>query len=510
MRISVSVLVLASAAYFGPQFSADAQAFVFTTPVGMAGANGSRDATNSAARFSAPGDIAVDGAGNLYVADTDNHVIRRVAPVGNNWVVTTLAGTAGNTGTRDGTNGVAQFLYPSAIAVDSQTNLYVADTDNHTIRKIRPIGTNWVVTTLAGTPGNHGTNDGPGYSASFWYPSGVAVDALGNVFVADTYNQTIRMLVPVGTNCAVSTLAGLQLTIGIADGSNSVARFDYPAGIAVGAGTNLYVADNGNCTIRRVTPLAGNWVVTTLAGFAEDPNWQDGTNSGALFNFPYSVAVDAKTNLYVADTYNDAIRKITPIGTNWVVSTVGGAPLLPSGSVDGVGTAALFTSPQGITVDRFGNLYVADTANNTIRLGQVGFSLQAALVKGQLVLSWPAAASNYVLEAKSPLTSGSWTQITSGIVLSGNSFFKTNSVAGLSGFYRLHLGQAGFSLQAALVGGQLVLSWPAAASDYVLETKGLLAPGSWTQITNGIVLSGNSFFKTNSVAGLSGFFRLRK
>jgi uncharacterized membrane protein YczE len=114
------------------------------------------------------------------------------------------------------------------------------------------------------------------------------------------------------------------------------------------------------------------------------------------------------------------------------------------------------------------------------------------------------------LEAKGQLTSGSWTQITSGIVLSGNSFYKTNSVAGLSGFYRLHLGQPGFSLQAALVGGQLVLSWPAAASNYVLEAKGQLTAGSWTQITNGIVLLGNSFYKTNSVAGLSGFYRLRK
>jgi len=320
--------------------------------------------------------------------------------------------------------------------VDSQTNLYVADTDNHTIRKITPMGTNWVVTTLAGTPGSHGARDGPGLMASFYNPYGVAVDGLGNVFVADTYNQTIRMLVPAGTNCVVSTLAGAVQTNGIADGSNSVARFWNPAGLTVGAGSNLFVADNFNCTIRKVAPVGTNWVVTTLAGWAGLNAWQDGTNSGAFFSYPYSVALDTFTNIYVADSANHALRKITPVGTNWVVTTIGGLAQV-FGSADGVGSAALFDTPQGLAVDSAGNLYIADTDNDTVRLGRLSYALQASLVGGKVVVSWPAAASNYVLEAKGPLSSGTWTQITSGIVLTGGSFYKTNTAGGASTFYRL-------------------------------------------------------------------------
>jgi sugar lactone lactonase YvrE len=439
MRSFVYGLAVAIGLWFASSGALPAQSFAFTTAAGLAGTNGagSANGTNSTARFHEPGSVAVDGAGNLYVADTSNHTIRKVTRAGSNWVVTTIAGSAGASGTNDGANNAARFFFPYGIAVDAQTNLYVADTYNHTIRKITPSGTNWVVSTLAGTPGSHGTGDGPGYSAGFFNPYGVAVDSLGNVFVADTYNHTVRMLVPMGTNCSVSTLAGSAGTLGIADGSNSVARFQFPCGVAAGPGTNVYVADTYNSTIRRITPSGTNWVVTTLAGFAEFNGFADATNSSALFNFPFGVAVDSATNLYVVDTDNDAIRQLTAFGTNWVATTIAGS-VTATGTNDGAGSAALFSAPQGLAVDAAGKLYVADTFNNTIRVGRLGFSLQAALQGGQLVLSWPAAATNYVLETKATLAPGPWTPVTTGVFLLSNTFVKTNSVVAGSGYYRLH------------------------------------------------------------------------
>jgi hypothetical protein len=419
--------------------TAHAQAYAFSTPAGLAGSAGTADGTNGTVRFHGPGGVGVDSGGNVYVADTSNHTIRKVTPLGNSWVVTTIAGSAGATGTNDGANSTARFYSPHGIAVDSQTNLYVADTYNHAIRKITPVGTNWVVSTLAGTAGSHGTNDGPGSTASFYSPFGVAVDSVGNVVVADTDNHTIRLLVPMGTSCIVSTLAGLPLTIGIANGSNSVARFNYPSGVAVGAGTNVFVADTDNSMIRQIIPVGTDWVVTTLAGSAGSYGSNDGTNNNALFSFAYGLAVDGATNLYVADAFdNDTIRKITPIGTNWVVSTIGGSAGV-SGSADGLGAAALFHQPESVAVDSGGNLYVADTFNHTVRLGRFGFLLQAALLGGKVVVSWPAAASNYVLETKGTVTSATtWTLVTTGVVLSGNSFYKTNSASVAPAFFRLH------------------------------------------------------------------------
>ena len=417
--------------------AARAQSYGFTTAAGVAGTGGSTDGTNSLALFREPGGVAVDAAGNIYIADTANHVIRKATPLGNSWAVTTIAGEAGASGTKDGTNNGARFFFPYGIAVDGQANLYVADTYNNTIRKITPMGTNWVVTTFAGTAGSHGSSDGAGYSAGFYLPYGVAADSLGNVVVADTYNHTIRLLVPVGTNCMVTTLAGAAGTNGMADGSNSVARFDSPGGVALTAGTNIYVADTYNHTVRRVTPVGTNWVVSTLAGFADFfGGFADGTNSAAQFDFPFGLAVDASTNIYVADTDNEAIRKISPVGTNWVVGTIGGLGTV-SGASDGVGTAARFASPQGVSVDPLGNLYIADTSNNTLRFGRLGFALQASLIGGQLVLSWPITATNYVLQTKSPLTSVSWTPITTGIFVVGTNYVKTNSVPGPSAYYRL-------------------------------------------------------------------------
>jgi len=315
--------------------------YTFTTLAGKAGFSGSGNGTGSAAQFNAPFGVAVDGAGNVYVADTLNYIIRKVTPAG---VVTTLAGLAGSAGSANGTGSAARFYKPSGVAVDSAGNVFVADTLNSTIRRVTPAG---VVTTFAGKAGQTGTNNGTGSAARFYYPFGVAVDKAGNVYVADTYNQTIRKVTSGGM---VTTLVG------------TAAQLFAPSGVAVDAATNIYIADYGNHIIRKVTPAGA---VTTLAGWAGSSGSEDGTGTAARFYYPSSVAVDSATNVYVADTYNYTIRKISPSG---VVTTLAGLAGR-SGTNDGAGNAARFFLPSGVAVDGSGNVAVADTSNDTIRKG---------------------------------------------------------------------------------------------------------------------------------------------
>jgi sugar lactone lactonase YvrE len=327
---------------------------VVTTLAGLANTLGSADGTGSAARFLFPRGVAVDGTGNLYVAEPSNQVIRKIDSGG---MVTTFAGLAGSSGSADGTGNAARFNYPGWVAVDNAGNLYVADSDNNTIRKISSGG---VVTTLAGTAGSpgYGSADGTGSAARFFNPTGVAVDGAGNVYVADFSNSTIRK---VSSGEVATTVAGSARSLGSVDGTGSAARFSQPAGVAVDSAGNLYVADTFNETIRKIS---SGGVVTTLAGLAGSYGSVDGTGSAARFNGPSGVAVDSIGNLYVADQHNQAIRKISSGG---VVTTVAGSAGGPSGSADGTGSAARFRDPSGLAVDSAGNLYVADTGNSTIR-----------------------------------------------------------------------------------------------------------------------------------------------
>ncbi|MEO5993724.1 MAG: NHL repeat-containing protein, partial [Arthrobacter sp.] len=252
--------------------------------------------------------------------------------------------------------GAARFNNPSALAVDSSGNVYVADTNNNTVRKITAAG---VVTTLAGTAGSAGSGDGNGSAARFDYPSGVAVDSAGNVYVADAGNATIRQISPSG---AVTTPAGSAGSVGSVDGTGSAARFNYPSGLAVDGSGNLYVAEVGNSTLRKITPA---WQVTTLAGTAGNRGSADGTGSSATFNSPSGLAVDGAGNVYVADTGNHLIRKVTGAG---VVTTLAGTAGI-NGVNDGTGSVVRFNLPHGVAVSGSGSVYVADTYNNTIRLG---------------------------------------------------------------------------------------------------------------------------------------------
>jgi alpha-tubulin suppressor-like RCC1 family protein/DNA-binding beta-propeller fold protein YncE len=322
-----------------------------STLAGLAGSSGTNDGPGSSARFYHPQGGATDTAGNLYVADTYNHTIRKMTSAG---IVSTLAGLAGSPGSSDGVGRSARFNLPYGVAVDSAGNVYVADSYNQTIRKIAPDGT---VTTLAGLAGVYGSADGTGSSARFNYPYGIAVDSAGNVYVGDTHNQTVRKITPAGV---VTTLAGLAGAYGSADGTGSSARFNGPEGVAVDGADNVYVADSSNHTIRKVTPAG---VVSTLAGLAGTSGSSDGVGSSARFFGPTTVAVDSTTNVYVTDFSNFTIRKVSPAG---VVTTLAGLAGFP-GSTDGASGSARFNYPFGIAVDFAGNIYVADSANNTIR-----------------------------------------------------------------------------------------------------------------------------------------------
>ncbi len=272
-------------------------------------------------------------------------------------VVTTLAGSAGNPGPADGSGSAAQFRWPAGVAAGSGGTVYVADTDLHTLRTVSASA---VVTTLAGNTGNIGSADGAGSAARFNNPLGIAVSGTGTIYVADIYSRTIRSVTAAGV---VTTLAGLAGHIGSVDGTGSAARFYDPLGVTVDVAGTVYVADSSNHTIRRVS-AAG--VVTTLAGLAGSAGSADGLGPVARFSLPFGLAADGEGNLYITDSRNYTVRRLTATGE---VTTIGGLAGYP-GSTDGTSSAARFASPYGIAVDRGGNLYVADAENHRISRGR--------------------------------------------------------------------------------------------------------------------------------------------
>jgi hypothetical protein len=202
--------------------------------------------------FSALGGCAVDGAGSIFVADQLRQIIQKISLVGTNWVITPVAGKADNSGTADGTNTAARFFMPDRVAVDGPGNLYVANLQSHIIRKIKLFGTNWVVSTIAGTASQSAAVDGTNSTARFYYPKGVAVDSAGSVYVGDYGNDTVRKITPAGVT---TTLAGLGQTTGNADGAGGAAHFNEPNGLAVDSHGIVYVPDSFNQTIRMGRPV---------------------------------------------------------------------------------------------------------------------------------------------------------------------------------------------------------------------------------------------------------------
>jgi len=292
--------------------------------------------------FREPYGITIDAAGNLYVADSYNHRIQRITPQG---VVSTFAGS-GTQGHLNGTGTAAQFNYPNGITIDTEGNLYVADTFNHRIRKITPQA---VVSTVAGS-GTFGHLDNTGTAAQFQSPLGIAIDATGNLYVTDSEGHRIRKITPQGV---VSTFAGSG-SQGSANGTGTAAQFNWPRGIAIDKDGNLYVTDAENRRIRKITPQG---VVTTFAGSTR--GYVDATGTTAQFYFPAGIAIDADGNLYVTDVnyqlaacVTNLVRKITPQGA---VSTIAG------------GGSSEFCFPADITIDKEGNLFVTDLEHNRIR-----------------------------------------------------------------------------------------------------------------------------------------------
>ena len=343
----------------------DIETGVVSTLAG-AGIKGSADGIGTAASFSSPKDIAVKDH-NLYVADSTNNAVRKInIETGS---VTTLAGTSaskdgvGNGGTIDGAGNEASFSEPSGIAANGD-NLYVADSGNH---KVRKIGINsGVVSTVAGSGqstlaeygGDYGggdvISDGIGTMGLFNEPAGITTDGK-NLYVADSWNHRIRMI-QIANPVVTTTIAGSG-ALGSKDGKGADASFDRPFGITTD-GVNLYVADTFNNKIRKIAIDTG--VVTTLAGNGSAGS-RNGTGSAATFTMPFGITTDGK-NLYVADTGNDKIRKIV-IATG-AVSTMAGSGTV--GAADGKGAVASFNGPEGITTDGE-NLFVADTHNHAIR-----------------------------------------------------------------------------------------------------------------------------------------------
>ncbi|MBI5178325.1 MAG: fibronectin type III domain-containing protein [Nitrospinae bacterium] len=376
----------------------NASTVAVSTLAGTALSAGTTDATGTVARFGRPYGITSDGT-NLFVADQTNNTIRKIVIA--TGVVTTIAGS-GTAASTDGTGTLASFNSPTGITTDG-TNLFVTDLAGNTVRKI--VISTGVVTTVAGS-GIAALTDGTGTAASFSTPNGIVTDG-ANLFVADQANNVVRKIVistgvvttfatgftaprgitTDGTNLfiansggniiqkivistgAVTTVAGSGAA-GSADGTGTAATFKLPVGITTD-GTNLYVVDNNNHTIRKIVISTG--VVTTIAGAALTSGSTDGTGTAARFKNPLGVTTNG-SNLFVADGSNFTVRKIVPLmggavpkplASGGVVTTFAGSAGI-SGSTDATGTAARFTTPNGITTDG-ANLYVVDFGNYTIR-----------------------------------------------------------------------------------------------------------------------------------------------
>jgi len=322
-----------------------------STIAGYPGISGVDDGTGYSARFNAPEGIEIDSDGQyLYVGDTRNHAIRRIDTGGN---VITLAGRRGQPGSADGNGDKALFNGPTAIVLLGNY-LYVADTDNHTIRRVEK--TSGDTTTIAGTPGQAGSEDGTGASARFNYPLGIATDG-SYLYIADTFNHTIRRLNP--ETGEVVTIAGRPGVGGYRDGSSVDAQFYYPYGLSV-IGSALFVADLWNESIRVIDLTSG--YVYTIAGTPPESGFVDGPIGIGKFYGPADVAIIGNY-LYVADMNNHSIRRVDIFSGE--ISTMAGRPS-GSGTADAVGDQSRFNTPGGITIDGDA-LYVADTFNHTIR-----------------------------------------------------------------------------------------------------------------------------------------------
>ena len=308
------------------------------------------------ARLSRPTGVTVDAAGNLYIADSGNHRIRRVDPSG---IITTIAGTGEEGFSGDsGPATEAQLRCPSRVATDGSGNLYIADRCNARIRKVDPAG---IITTVAGTgERGDGGDGGPATEAQLRSPNGVATDGSGNLYIADFGNFRIRR---VDSSGIITTIAGTGEQGFSGDGGQAIdAQLGNPIDVTVDAAGNLYIADQSNRRIRRVD--SSGTISTVVGNGASGFSGDFGPATEARLRFPSSVAADAAGNLYIADTFNYSIRRVDSSGT---ISTVAGNRV-PGFSGDSFPAIdAQLEDPIDVTVDAAGNLYIADQQNHRIR-----------------------------------------------------------------------------------------------------------------------------------------------
>ena len=411
---------------------APAQTYTWTTIAGLGGVAGTSDGIGSAARFSQPVGIAVDNGGNAYVADFGNRMIRKLAsnPSNSNWAVTTVANR----------NLEYGEFSPAAIVAATPLLLYVVD-HNLTFNygQLRPMTlVNGVWQTA--TPYVAGVAE---HADPFLKPTGIAINGAGELFVTGAGCHALHLLGQQSLNSwGNAVISGSDSNPGAADGTNQAVRLRSPSGAGVDAAGNIFVADAGNHTIRKVSRMSGtnNWATTTIAGLAGNAGNADGTNENARFNTPDGIAFDPSGTIYISDQSNNAIRKITPQGTNWVVTTIGGQLNRSYGTNDGVSTAASFYQPAGLTVDNLGRVFVADYLNNTIRMGTPSAvtnpppALQIASAGGTAFVIWPAPATGYALQTTTNAATGPWVTLTGGIRAS---FVFTGPMTNAQSFYRL-------------------------------------------------------------------------
>ncbi|TKC60288.1 hypothetical protein FBD94_15395 [Pedobacter hiemivivus] len=317
-----------------------------TTTLAGAGYAGFTNGIGTGASFNNPLNTVVDASGNVFVSDVGNQSIRKITPSG---VVTTFAG-GGYAGYADGVGTSALFRHPSFMAVNSSGNIFVSDQQNHRIRKITPAG---VVSTFAGS-GSIGSANGTGTAASFQFPMGLAFDGSGNLYVSDAYNHKIRKISPLGV---VSDFAGSG-SAGAANGAPGSASFNLPMGLAFDVAGNLYVADRANDKIRKIS---SSGVVSTIAGNGSR-GFANGSGASVMFWSPNNLVLDGDENIYVVDQGNNMIRKVSPGGE---VTTFAGATI--ASSVNGTGGEVRFNSPFGISKGPDGTMYVAENAANLVR-----------------------------------------------------------------------------------------------------------------------------------------------
>src|ERR1035437_4869823 len=340
--MKLKIILAALCALSGWQ--AGAQTYNWTTIAGLANTPAYANGTNNAAFFNNPQGVAVDGAGNVFVADANNYCIRKISLMGSNWVTTTIAGLGGVEGSPpiDGKGNAARFYSPNTLQPDGAGNIYVKDYyynsyngADYFIRKISPVGTNWVVTTIY----------------KLWASgSGWAIDPSGNYYTASNYaiiqlTPVVVNGIPSQTNFAATTLAGFPGLQGTVDGTNIVARFYNPSVFGVDSSGTVYVSDYGK--LRTVSPSGGNWVVATIPV--------------GLHSYP---VMDEAGNIYGSG--NSSIYELPAGTTNWI--SIGGSNSV-SGYADGVNSLARFNSPAGVAVSPGGTLYVADSGNELIRQG---------------------------------------------------------------------------------------------------------------------------------------------